>query len=358
MNPAALYSQDELSRSPLWIVTQQPTLNLFVKYLDAMRAQIQAHPDREVVLEFSQAGLKEVRQDFSLMIRRGEEKLHKLCNLLCYRFFSNYQLHSVVIGEVATSRERFTLMKAISSDDLYSTTDLDLGNRQLAKLQFFDGKGWSQATLVSNVVEYQPTESNVYSIHKIISRIKAEEELWNKVVDEIFDLDSLVRKDKKLEHLSRYVKDIFGVKVVVGSVSDVERFHTALHQCIWSEELLDKVEVPVCEETLSLSFLETKNYLGSDERKRSGWEAMKSVVLWHDAAFEVQVQPLRNYLHERELLTRESHSSFKSKREAVRNEVATRVPLFGFYRDLLRWLFQGAGGPAPEHPNVNISLIP
>lgn len=358
MNPSADYSLDELSRSPLWIVTQQPTLNHFVKYLDATRAQILAHPEQEVVLQFSEAGLREVRQDFSLMIRRGEEKLHKLCNLLCYRFFNSYQLHSVVIGEVATTRERFTLMQALSTEDLYSTTDLDLGNRQLAKLQFFDGKSWSQAALVSNVVEYQPTETNIYSIHKIVSRIKAEEELWNKVVDEIFDLDSLVRKDKKLEHLSRYVKDIFGVKVVVGNANDVSRFHSALHQCVWSEDLLDKVEVPVSGETTSLSFLETKNYLGSEDRKRSGWEAMKSVVLWHDAAFEVQIQPLRNYLHERELLTKESHSSFKSKRESVRNEVATRIPLFGFYRDLLRWLFQGARGTPPEHPNVSVTLTP
>ena len=41
-------------------------------------------------------------------------------------------------------------------------------------------------------------------------RIKAEEEIWNKVVDEIFEVDSLVERDKELRHLSRYVKKFPG----------------------------------------------------------------------------------------------------------------------------------------------------
>ena len=49
----------------------------------------------------------------------------------------------------------------------------------------------------------------------MISRIKAEEEIWNKVCDEIFRIDELLERDKKLRALSRYVKDVFGVKVVV-----------------------------------------------------------------------------------------------------------------------------------------------
>jgi hypothetical protein len=52
------------------------------------------------------------------MIRRGEESLHRLCELFCSSFLSAYQLQSVVIGEVPTSGERFTLTQIISPQDL------------------------------------------------------------------------------------------------------------------------------------------------------------------------------------------------------------------------------------------------
>ena len=37
------------------------------------------------------------------------------------------------------------------------------------------------ATLVANFVECQPTALNRFAVHKMTTRIKAEEELWNKV---------------------------------------------------------------------------------------------------------------------------------------------------------------------------------
>jgi hypothetical protein len=346
----------EIGHSPLWMVTRRPHLNQFVQYLDAARAQLQNEPESPCTLRFSRTWLQEVRRDFSQMIREGEERLHQLSELISSRFLTSFQRQSVVIGEVASTRERFTLSQSLSEEDLYSTTDLDLGNRQLAKLLFFDGTGWSQAALVSNVVEYQPTEPNRYAIHKILSRIKAEEEIWNKVVDEIFGLDTLVKRDKKLEHLSRYVKDVFGIKVVVGAAQDVPRFHSALMRTIWSDDILERVGIEQTGECHEMKFIETKNYLGEDDRKRSGWEAMKSVVLWAGAVFEIQVQPLRNFLHEREHLTRESHAGFKAKREAVRNEVAAHLPLFRFYRDLLKWLFVEGGGDPPMHQSVSVVL--
>ena len=69
---------------------------------------------------------------------------------------------------------------------------------------------------------------------------------------------------------------------------------------------------------------------------------------------EVQVQPLANYHQERERLTRESHAGFKSRREALRNQIASSIPLFGFYRDLLKWLFLAPHTPAPTFESVTI----
>ncbi len=347
--------QEARSRSPLWMVSQEPLLNDLVVYLAGIRESLLKDPSRLEDLVFSRAHLRQCRAAFDRMIRRGEESLHRLCELLCNDFFEQYQLQSVVIGEVPSNGERFTLTQLISRQDLYSTIDLDLGSRQLRKLQYFDGESWLAPTLVANVVEYQPTEPNLHNVYKVISRIKAEEELWNKVVDEIFGLDALVKKDKQLRHLSRYVKDIFGIKIVVGTPNEALSLHNKLESLAFSGEQLELVGMRGEEGTHRLTFLETKNYLRSFE-KDSGWEAMKSVVRWGGRMFEIQVQPLRNFWREREYLTRESHAGFKSQREQIRQQVSAQVPLFGFYQALLKWLFQNPDGPAPVFQGVSIIL--
>jgi hypothetical protein len=103
--------------------------------------------------------------------------------------------------------------------------------------------------------------------------------------------------------------------------------------------------------------LETKNYLSGGKEKGSGWKALKSVVIWANRTFEIQIQPLKNYLREREHLTKESHTGFKMTRESVRNEVARKNPLFGFYRDLLKWVFMEGRDVPPEHPGVTVLMV-
>lgn len=343
-------------RSPLWMVSQEPALNDLVVYLDKARVGLQSGPQETREMRFSRRQLRACREAFDRMIIKGEESLHKLCELLCRSFVGRYHLQSVVIGEVPSTGERFTLSQIISSHDLYSTIDLDLGTRQLRKIRFVDGGSWAVPSLVANVVEYQPSEANAFGVHKVISRIKAEEEIWNKVVDEIFGLDALVVRDKELRHLSKYVKDIFGIKVVVGTPSEAVLVHEALQRSVWPSALLEEFGISRSASTERVAFVETKDYLRRGE-KESGWEAIKSVVTWNDRMFEIQVQPLANFWREREHLTRESHAGFKSRREQVRQQVAEQLPLFGFYQTLLRWLFQDPEGPAPIFPGVSVVVL-
>ena len=220
-------------------MTNEPHVNELVSYLDAMRRRVEASPNETHRFEFSRSQLAEVRTAFARMIRHGEEQLHKVCELLCETFLdSAYTLQSVVIGEVETTKERFTLVKSISPGDLYSQTDLDLGTRQLRRLRYHDGGAWSRASLVANVVEYQPAGMNEWGIHKVISRIKAEEQIWNKVVDSIFGFDQLVNADKQLRHLGGFVKDVFGVKAVVGDPQAVRALHEALLKLQWPSSVL------------------------------------------------------------------------------------------------------------------------
>lgn len=225
--------QNGHSQSPLWMVTREHRLNELVVQLQSLRRHLIANPAIPRVIRFSRKNLDEVRNGFAAMICRGESKLHQLSGLLAHTFLDHFQVESVVIGEVETTGETFTLSQNIPHESLFTTTDIDLGNRQLGKLRFFDGNSWSAAGLVANVVDYHPIEPNRYTVHRITSRIKAEEEIWNKVVDEIFNLDSIVKRDKKLRHLSRYVKDVFGIKIVAGTEANVRDLHRALQALQW-----------------------------------------------------------------------------------------------------------------------------
>jgi hypothetical protein len=352
--PAAEPDGDAVD-SPLWMVSRAPALNELVVGLQRHRRLIDDGTGGER-LRFSRAAVAAARAEFSDMIRRGERDLHLLAGLLAERLLGPVQRRSVVIGEVERTRERFTLTVDVTEDEVVASTDLDLGNRVLARLAIADHRGWLRAQLVSNVVEYEPAEPNELAVYRMLTRIKAEEEIWNKVADEIFELDRLVLRDKQLRHLGRYVKDVFGIKVVVGTADDALGVQGFLEGLVFADARLHERGLDATDEHRRLRFVEVKNYLDHESRKRSGWSAMKSVVAWGGRTFEIQVQPLSNFLHERERLTRESHASFKTTRERIRDEVAARLPLFGFYRALLRWLFVDPTSEPPRYDGVDVVL--
>ncbi len=43
----------------------------------------------------------------------------------------------------------------------------------------------------------------------------------------------MVKRDKELKYLSHYVKDVFGLKIVVGSEHDADLLHQVLHALTW-----------------------------------------------------------------------------------------------------------------------------
>ena len=351
---------DELSAarfdSPLWMVSQSPALNELVAMLQRSRRAL-TDDGGAGKLTFSRAHVARARAEFAEMIRRGERDLHRLAGLLADTILGPHQMRSSVIGEIEESRERFTLSVDVSPDDVIGSTDLDLGNRVLARLAIADGRHWRRAHLVSNVVEYEAQEPNRLQAYRILTRIKAEEEIWNKATDEIFELDRIVLRDKQLRHLGRYVKDVFGIKIVVATRDDAYKAQQELASLAFDGDVLRRRELPVDDDHTGLRFIEVKDYMTRRSRKHSGWSAMKSVVQWGGRMFEIQVQPLSNFLHERERLTKESHASFKDTRERVRDEVASKVPLFSFYRSLLRWIFVEQTGDPPVHEGIEVVVI-
>ena len=344
------------SNSPLWLLTKNPSLNnLFVK-LQEYKKELTEHSDQECTLTFSKKEIDKARQNFSLMILMGEKRLHQLCELICDHFFDSYRIESQVIGEISSVGERFTLSQSISRKDLYSTMDIDIGNRQINKLRFWENEKWNKAYLVSNILSYQPLHFTDLNIHRIISRIKAEEEIWNKVVDEIFELDKIIKHDKKLRHLSRYIKDVFGIKIIVDKPANARDVQKELRNLEFNNEHLGKFRLSNSDKFRRLRLIEFKDHLTSGKEKGSGWKAYKSVFEWADKMFEIQIQTLSNFLHERERLTTQSHTGFKLKREDVRDKVSAQIPLFSFYRQLLKWLFLNMSAEPPAFPGVKIVL--
>ncbi|MCB9652652.1 MAG: hypothetical protein H6729_00780 [Deltaproteobacteria bacterium] len=347
------------TQSPLWLLTKAPAVTRLVESLTRIRRQVEAMPSSEHTLTLSKTALAEARTAFDHMILGGEAALHRLSELLSEYFFGmGFERESVVIGEVPTTKERFRLTQPLSAGEIYGHTDIDLGTRQLARIRVHDGTSLCRPELIANFVEYHPIAPNTFEVHRLVSRIKAEEEIWNKVVDELFNIDNLVRRDKKLQSMSRYVKDVFGLKIIVANADAARRLFDTLGSLTFEPDRLGAHTIEANEGNQTIRVIELKDYLSDSDRKQSGWAALKCVAVWWDRLFEIQVQPLANYYRERERITQESHESFRARREMLRGEIARQVPLFGYYRDLLKWLFLGSQEAPPEFPGVRLEISP
>ena len=340
-------------QSPLFMAMHDPVLHQFISYLAAKKAEQEANPGLHVKIELSRQAIKSVRDSFRQNILDGERHLHALSHLLASVLLEHaFELHSNVIGVLPGTEGRpFMLRERITQETLFSVMDIDLGNQMVDNFRYKRQDNWVPLELSANFVEYIPLGRPTSGVNRITSRVKAEEELWNKVADEIFLIDRIVYRDKHLRQFSKYVKDIFGIKIVCEDEDACASLHDriktlAVNECHW--EMLNKLElVGLQKESESseplLEFLETKDYLTCDPSvmKRTGWKALKSVVKWRQRLFEIQAQPLGNYYLELDHMSGPSHRSFKLSRDSMREELSRRVPLYGFYRDLLKMLFMG-----------------
>jgi len=341
-------------RSPLFMAVQDPVIHQFIAYLQEKKSEQEADPELHVRIELPRDFIMRVRDSFRRNILDGERHLHVLSHILASILLEGeFELHSNVIGVLPGGENRpFLIRERITREVLFSVTDIDLGNQMLDNFRYQKDRAWVPLKLSANFVEYLPPVRPGSGVNRLTSRVKAEEELWNKVTDEIFLLDQVVSRDKHLRHFSKYVKDIFGVKIICEDEPTCRRVHEQIREIALSgpdlaqrggiEGLVLQDNGPATASRL-LEFIETKDYLTCDplHSKKTGWRALKSVARWHDRLFEIQVQPLGNYFMELDHMAGPSHRSFKLRRDALRSEVSRRIPLYGFYRDLLKMLFMG-----------------
>jgi hypothetical protein len=333
-----------------------PVLHELISYLTEKKVEQEANPGSHVQIELTREFIKDVREAFRQKILDGERHLHVLAHLLASILLEGeFELHSNVIGVLPMEKERpFLIRERINRDTLFSVMDIDMGNQMLDHFRYRRGKEWIPLELSANFIEYLPLGRPRTGVNRLTSRVKAEEELWNKVTDEIFLIDQLVSRDKHLRQYSKYVKDIFGIKIVCEDESTCAEVHRKLEDVTvagsdWQklqemQGYSGSVKGSSAMDSKLLEFVETKDYLNCapEEMKKTGWKAIKSVAKWHDRLFEIQVQPLSNYYLELDHMSGPSHGSFKLSRDTMRDEVARHIPLYGFYRDLLKMLFMGS----------------
>lgn len=356
-----------ISNSPLLLAMNSPVLHEFIAYLTQKKSEQEANPDQHLTIELSRDFIQRVREGFKQDILDGERRLHLLAHLLASIMLEGeFELHSNVIGYLPGEENRqFLIRERINRETLYSVTDIDLGNHMLDNFRYQRDRSWVPLALAANFVEYIPLHRPITGVNRLTSRVKAEEELSNKVADEIFALDELVARDKQLRQYSKFVKDIFGIKIVCEDDVTCMAVHETLKNLMVGDingtlaHMLDEVGLPVNEDVSHplLAFIETKDYLTCDasKMKRTGWRAIKSVVEWNDCLFEIQIQPLANYYLELDHMAGPSHRSFKFTRDSLRDEVAKRIPLYGLYRELLTMLFKESNAPI-ESKNVSVII--
>lgn len=337
------------------MVMDDPVLHQFISYLTVKKDEQDEDPKIATRIELSSDFIVSVRDAFQRHILDGERHLHALAHLLASVFLQgDFELHSNVIGALPVDEDRpFLIRERINRETLFSVTDIDLGRIVLDNFRYHKDDNWLPLWLSANFVEYIPIARPQSGVNRLTSRVKAEEELVNKLVDEIFSFDELVSRDKQLRRYSKFIKDVFGIKIVCEDEATCFKIEEELHKLTVSnsrDAFIEILETRSQEADLDdpdcplLAFIEIKDYLSSDssERmKRSGWRAIKSVVHWHDRLFEIQIQPLTNYYLELDHMSGPSHRSFKMKRDQIRDQIAGSIPLYGFYKDLLQMIFVG-----------------
>ena len=343
------------AQSPLFMAMNDPVLHTFISFLAGKKAQQERSPGTPLTIDISRDSVARLRESFKQSILDGELRLHAMAHILSTRFLGKEcELHSNAIGLLPGAERRpFLIRERITRDILFSQTDLDLGNQMLSHFRYSSDGRWVPLELSANFVEYLPPARPATGVNRITSRVKAEEELWNKVADELFGLDELVQRDKHLRQYSKYIKDIFGLKIVCEDDEACLAVHGRLRALRARDFDLSGIAPDSAgaspapgDEAPLLEFVETKDYLtcAPSAQKRTGWKALKSVVRWQSQLLEIQVQPVANYYMELDHMAGPSHQSFKITRDAFREEVAGRIPLYGFYRNLLKHLFVGNGG--------------
>jgi len=339
-SPIAMLVKDERTNRLLHSLQQQ---------LEALRASDGLSPP---VLVLEKKDIDYCRDTWDHGVLRGEHRLYDLAALVCRRLTgtSNIQhVARVVVGpkeeEEAPGGARIVIEEHITHENLKRFTDYSLATRITRRYRYRASHEQPFNVLYprASFLELWPLDVREESpATRVLTRVKTNDQIWNKVCDALFAIDSLLARDKLLNPHSKYVKDVFGIKVLTPRKSDSYRVEKILDGLTWSFDELATIGLPAEVGLQKLDVVERKDYLTVplEQKKRTGWEAIKNVYRWGGHLFEVQVQTEANYFLEALHLTDTSHRTFEMHRRQMRRDLEQQVPHYAEFRRLLKMLFR------------------
>jgi hypothetical protein len=336
--------------SPVVVMTKDERTSRFLvriaKQLDILRdADATGKPAPELVLSREEMGY--VRQRWEAIVLGGEQRLYGLANLLVTGLLGTdnvQRVARVVAGlkeEVETADSRIVIEEFISTEQLTQTTDYGLA-AAIARRYLYRPHGEEDFASIyprASFLEFRPLEIvDARIATRVITRVKANDAIWNKVCDALFEIDQVISRDKILNSKSKYVKDVFGIKILVIQPHDCYLVENQLDDMIFNPDHMVALGIDNVPDRLDL--IERKDYLGDTSvRKKTGWEALKNVYRWGQHYFEVQIQTEANYFAEISDLSSTSHRTFEMQRRHLRWELEKILPHYREFRHLLRGIF-------------------
>jgi len=321
-------------------------LGRIASHLDAHREALsRGDPPPELVL--SRQEIAYARDHWEEGVRHGERRLYDLAALLSHQLLKTRNLQRVariVAGpkeelEEAAGR-RIVIEEFITRDELLETTDHGLA-MAIAGRYRHRAPGTDTYEKIyprASFLELRPLDVAEGALaSRVLTRVKANGQIWNKVCNALFDIDTFVKRDKILNVRSKYVKDVFGLKVLTSSREQSYLVEGAIERMTFDPAFL--IERGLSDAPTRLSRIERKDYTDPRLRKATGWEAIKNVYRWGQHVFEIQIQTEANYHLEVSHLSTTSHRTFDMQRRELRRDLEKRLPLYGPYRRLLRAIF-------------------
>jgi hypothetical protein len=353
---APLMRPDWVQRSPLALLVESDHRvdHLLRQLASQLTGLVRADENGSTAptLELSRQDIEHARAHWEDHVLAGERRLYDLATLLARRLTGTLKVQLVarlVAGpreEEESEEARIVIEEPISREMLERVTDFTLAARiarhYLYRPQYTApfGKLYPRASFL----EFRPLEANDSApAARVLTRVKANDQIWNKVCDALFDIDALAVRDKLFNTATKYVKDVFGIKVLTARNDESYQAHQMLLGMQLSADDLAFVKRPGAHAELEL--LEHKDYLSlpTDQKKLTGWEAIKNVYRWDGQLFEVQIQTEANYFLEVADLTQTSHRTFEMQRRNLRRQLEERVPHYRDFRMLLKSVFAPKG---------------
>jgi hypothetical protein len=303
-------------------------------------------------LEIERSEIEYCRNTWEQGVLHGEQMLYDIATLMCHRLTGARQIEHVarvVVGlkeeDESPGAKRIVIEEHITRENLKRFTDYSLAQRIARRYRYRESHEQPFGVLYprASFLELWPLESlEEAPATRVLTRVKSSDQIWNKVCDALFEIDSIVQRDKILNGGSKYIKDVFGIKILTPRRVDSYTVNRMLSEMQFAHDELAGLGIEATAGMHRLELIEHKDYLAlaPEQKKRTGWEALKSVYRWGSEIIEVQIQTEANYFLEALHLTDTSHRTFEMQRRQMRRRLEEIVPHYRSFRRLLKLLFR------------------